>query len=48
MYLSSQEASTPSKMECNLRGHSFDIKTIVTKYLVSVGEDQEMVYGFYL
>lgn len=48
MYLSSQEVATPFKMECKLRGQSFDIKAIITKHLVSVGQDQEMVYGFYL
>lgn len=35
-------------MECQLLGHLFDNKTIITKYLVSVRHDQEMVYEFYL
>lgn len=35
-------------MECQLLGHLFDNKTIITKYLVSVRHDQEMLYEFYL
>lgn len=35
-------------MECQLLEHLFDNKTIITKYLVSVRHDQEMVYEFYL
>lgn len=48
IYLSSQGVAASFKMECQLLGHLFDIKTIITKCLVSVGQDQEMVYGFYL